>query len=90
MRYHFKEIKETACLCCTHIIKDGDPVLYVSHDADGMWQFLCGKAHTEKDAQVVALEQVLHMDQTLNDLWEMPSGVSAERDSLGGTWVFRK
>lgn len=38
-------------------------VLYVSHDNDGYWQFLCGWMHKEEDARVVSLASILDLEE---------------------------
>ena len=44
------------------ILENGEPILYVSHDEDdGMWQFLCGKAHETDEAKLVSLKSVFEM-----------------------------
>ena len=46
MKFPFYDAPNTATITCCHILENGEPILYVSHDEDdGMWQFLCGKAH---------------------------------------------
>src|SRR5688572_28543470 len=53
-------------------IRDGAPVLHVSHDSDGDWQFLCG-GNEHGDGQsdgglLVCLECRVADDLTLNEL----------------------
>ena len=44
MKFPFYDAPNTATITCCHILENGEPILYVSHDEDdGMWQFLCGK-----------------------------------------------
>lgn len=91
-RYQFEQPENTACFSCRHVIKKGAPILYVTHDADdGGWQFLCGGDHTEDDAMIVGMGEVVKMDPSVNELHEMTEGVGATREKLGGTWMtFRK
>lgn len=38
--FPFYDDPNTATITCSHIIEDGKPILYLSHDKDdGMWQF---------------------------------------------------
>lgn len=88
MSYKFNEPKSTACIVCCHVLEKSSPILYVTHDEDdGMWQFLCGESnHNEETARIVSLEQVVEMDSSINDLYEMPCGVGAERDEMNSKW----
>ena len=62
-------------------------VLYVTHDADdGCWQFLCGGEHTTEDAVVVGMGEIVRIDPSVNDLFEMPEGLGANREEVNGEW----
>ncbi len=90
--FQFDSPKNEACFTCRHVLEEGKPILYVSHDEDdGAWQFLCGdESHEDADARIVALFQIVKMDPSVNALCEMPEGVCAERDSVGSEWkVYR-
>ncbi len=85
--FKFKENGDTAVLTCTHVIEENKSVLYVSHDNDGDWQFLCGQDnHSEENAKVISLKNVVELDSTLNELFEMPLGVGAARTAIGEQW----
>ena len=88
--FPFGDTPNTACIACTHVAREGAPVLYVSHDADdGMWQFLCGgESHTEADALTLALSHVAELDDSLSEVADMPSGVAGEREDVGKKWKF--
>jgi hypothetical protein len=84
--FKFNEAENTACFTCIHVL-NGEPVLYVSHDKDGDWQFLCGRdGHMESDAKVIALSRMVDIDPTVNDLHEMPAGVGASRETITAKW----
>ena len=53
--YPFPDPPDTACFTCRHILNEHKPILYISHDEDGSWQFLCGGIHREEDARIVSL-----------------------------------
>ncbi|MFN7132177.1 MAG: hypothetical protein ACK4N5_08845, partial [Myxococcales bacterium] len=40
-QFAFTEDRHRPVFLCAHVAS-GAPVLYVSHDEDGDWQFLCG------------------------------------------------
>jgi hypothetical protein len=87
-QFKFKEPETTACITCDHVLNKQRPILYASRDADGDWQFLCGEEdHTESNAKMISLKQAVESDETLNDLWEMPVGVGADRTSVKDKWT---
>ena len=85
-QFKFKEDESTACFVCDHVLSKKRPILYVSHDSEGDWQFLCGQSHTEANAKIISLKQVTLIDPTINDLFEMPLKVGAERKSVKDKW----
>jgi hypothetical protein len=62
------------------------PILRVVHDTDGDWQFLTGDQMTE-DGKLVALEQMVIKDRTLNEVFYLDYGEEAEREFVGGEWI---
>jgi hypothetical protein len=85
--YKFKEPENTACITCDHVLSRKRLILFVKHDSDGFWQFLCGQDdHSEANAKVISMKQITLIDQTVNELYEMPLKVGAERKSLKEKW----
>lgn len=39
------------------------------------------------DIRIVALEQLVLQDNTLNEVFDLEYGQSVERDCLGGPWI---
>ncbi len=90
--YRFREKENTACFTCDHVMNKEKPILFVSHDSvDSSWQFLCGiDGHTDSNIKIISLKQATELDSTINDLFEMPEGLCAERESIGAKWkIFR-
>lgn len=87
-RYKFSDPKNTTCIVCSHIIEHQSPILFVSHDEeDGVWQFLCGaENHEIEEAKIISLFEATNIDQSINDLSEMPLGFGATRDSINDIW----
>lgn len=87
VEFKFKEEETRPTFVCSHVLNKEKPILYASHDSDGDWQFLCGEDnHTEADANVISLKQAVELDPTVNDLYEMPKNVGAERKSIKDKW----
>jgi hypothetical protein len=87
--YKFKEPENTVCFVCDHVLNKERIILYAAHDKeDGLWQFLCGQNdHTVINAKLISLKQATEIDATINDLFEMPLGVGAERKSKSDKWI---
>ncbi|GAO41408.1 hypothetical protein FPE01S_01_04200 [Flavihumibacter petaseus NBRC 106054] len=86
--FRFKESENTACITCDHVLTEKMPILYASHSADdGFWQFLCGQDnHSEENSKLISLRQATLIDPSINDLFEMPLGVGAVRESKSEIW----
>lgn len=85
--FKFSDAENKAVFTCNHVTDDKSPILYVEHDSEGDWQFLCGQNdHTEENAKIISLKQAVELDKSLNDLYKMPIGVGAERQEIGGKW----
>lgn len=85
--YKFKEPEHTACITCDHVLSKKRPILFATHDSDGFWQFLCGQEdHSEANAKVISMKQITLIDQTVNDLFEMPLNVGAARKTTKDKW----
>ena len=85
--FKFKEAENTACFTCDHVLIGRLPILYMAHDIDGAWQFLCGaNDHTEANAKLISLKQATQLDPSINELSDMPENMGAERRSLNDQW----
>jgi len=86
--YAFSDPKNTACMVCSHVLRENAPILRVTHDEDdGMWQFLCGNEnHLVEHAKTIALSEAVSIDTSINELHEMPLGVGATRESKNEKW----
>jgi hypothetical protein len=86
--FKFDEKRSVAVFTARQVFKENKPILYVCHDEeDGAWQFLPGEPVEEKDAMVVALEEVIKHDPTINELYDLPMGYYAERKFVGDKWI---
>jgi hypothetical protein len=85
--YKFDEPENTACVVCDHMMAQQRPILFASHGSeDGYWQFLCGHDHTSASIRFISLKQATIIDQSINDLYEMPMGIAAKRESIHDAW----
>jgi hypothetical protein len=84
----FDEPPNRAVITIRQIVREGQPVLHVTHDLDDHgWQFLgAGDAKVE-DAMIVALSEMLSIDPTLSELADLPPGWHAWRASAVAEWI---
>ena len=87
--FKFREVKNLATFTTRQWIEQHKPILRVIHDTDGDWQFLTGDQMPD-DIKIVALEQLVLRDKTLNEVFNLEYGEEAEREVLGGHWTRSK
>jgi hypothetical protein len=83
--FKFNEPKNLTVFTTRQWVDEQKPILRVVHDDDGDWQFLTGDQNPE-DIKIVALEQLVFRDKTLNELFDLEYGEEAERACVGGRW----
>lgn len=69
------------------VSEEGLPVLLVSHDADGDWQFLSGKEEQPDERIVLQLADVLEPDPSLRAVENLAEGWKAWRSEVGSRWT---
>lgn len=88
--FPFTDSPNTATFTCCHVLNKERPILYVAHDEDGYWQFLCGAEHSEEEARIVSLLEILQLDPGVSDLAQMERGCYAESNDENSPWVVRR
>ena len=87
--FRFSEPENIGVFVCDNVRLRGKPILLVSHDEAGDWQFLCGGRHNEgsnDDVEFVCLREVVDRDQSLNELAGLCLCGEAERTRPGDPW----
>jgi len=87
--FKFREVKNLATFTTIQWIEQHKPILSVVHDNDGDWQFLTGDQLPE-DIKIVALQELILRDETLNEIYNLDYGEGAEREFIGGQWTRNK
>jgi hypothetical protein len=82
----FHEGKNQAAFTTRPVLEDNLPILLVSHDEDGDWQFLCGTTNRREDVKIVSLGCIFEHDKSLADLADLPKGWMATRHAKGTAW----
>ena len=87
MEWLFQDPENVATMTTRQVMRDGEPILWVSHDADdGMWQFHTGEQVAMTDAMIVCLREVYDHDPTIGELADLPLGWKARRTAIGQPW----
>jgi len=87
--FKFNEPKNLTTFTTRQWLEDHKPILRVVHDNDGDWQFLTCDQMPE-DIKIVALEELIKRDGTLNEVFDLEYGEEAEREIVGGRWERNK
>jgi len=82
----FAEPIHTRVFTTGAVLRGSLPVLLVSHDEDGDWQFLCGTTDNPADCVVVCLGCAYDKDNSIGQLADLPLGWRAWRDTLTDPW----
>lgn len=81
------DVKNVMVMTTKSIVKNKLPIVYVSHDEeDGMWQFHDGSDVESEDALLVSLEEIVAIDNTIKDLYDLPLGWIAWRHTKDHAW----
>ena len=73
---------------CSHVLQEGRPMMLVSVERDGEVLVFCGGEDDSPDAlQDIALDKLLALDPSLNDLAGLPDGWVGLRESPDQEWV---
>ena len=85
--FKFREPRNTAVFTTTHFLDQHFPILRVIHDEEGDWQFLTGHEFSGEDCKVMAMEEVVKKDRSLNALFHLNYGEYADRKTINDNWV---
>ncbi len=82
----FLEGKNLGVFTTSRVVDEGYPVLLVTHDQDGDWQFLCNTTNDTDDARVVSLQSIVESHPSVAELADLPMGWQAVRDGPDEPW----
>lgn len=69
-----------------YVMQQKKPILEVYHDIEGVWQFLCGTTQNPKDYKIIGLKEIVQIDHSVNELFNLGLGEVAWRKSPGESW----
>ncbi|WP_293946979.1 MULTISPECIES: DUF4262 domain-containing protein [unclassified Sphingobacterium] len=84
--FKFYESKNMTAFTTRQWLEESKPILRVVHDHDGDWQFLTEDQMSD-DIRIVALEELIKRDHSLNDLFDLDYGEEAERKTIAEKWT---
>ncbi|HEX2900153.1 MAG TPA: DUF4262 domain-containing protein [Bacteroidia bacterium] len=87
--FKFYEAPNVAAFTTRHSF-EGKPILHVTHDTDGTWQFHTESSPDIADCKIVSLKQIIDLDPTLNEIFYLNYGEYAERTAIGEKWSITK
>lgn len=88
MEYKFRDDKNTIAITTKKIVSGQSDILLVSHDEDdGMWEFLDGEDVCEENALIVSMSEIVQIDESINELYDLPLGWIAYRESKTTEWI---
>ena len=84
----FDQPRNCAVVTLRQIIKEGAPILHVTHDLDDhSWQFLGWDTPEMADAAVVGLAEIVELDPSVLELADLPPGWHAWRRTVDESWT---
>ncbi len=71
------------------VLSETNFISYVYHDSDGDWQFFTNDEAIEEDnSNLVSLQEIIDIDNTIIEILDMPLGLGAYRKGVGHKWEF--
>jgi hypothetical protein len=82
----FHQGKNRAVFTTRQVLESGKPVVLVTHDYEGDWQFLCGTTNRSEDGRLVCLKEVAEKSPSILELSDLPVGWQAIREAPDRPW----
>lgn len=84
-KFKFREQRNLGIFTTRQWLEENEPIVRVVHEENGDWQFLTKEIDFE-NGKLIALEQMILRDETLNEVFDLEYGEEAERDFIGDKW----
>jgi hypothetical protein len=84
--FPFHESPQLGVWTTQQIMDLEEPILLVSHEQNGDWQFLPGRAVDVAEGVALHLAHVVERHPEVHELADLPRGWGAERDSPDVPW----
>ncbi|MGQ0533474.1 MAG: hypothetical protein ACT4OF_12400 [Caulobacteraceae bacterium] len=87
--WRFSDPQNVAVFVTSRIIQGAAAITYFGHDSDdGAWQF--HDSNSQGDPKVVSLKQVVDLDPSVEELYDLPLGWCARRNHRSSPWTRSK
>lgn len=87
--YPFDKRADMLVFTCAHVLDgEADITMVCHHFDDNVWEFLCPGEHTDDDAVVTTVGELLALDPSLKLLSDLPVGACATRKSRAYAWEY--
>lgn len=83
----FSSPMNTLTFVTAKVAQHGFPVLLVSHDDGGDWQFLDASTEEHGECVLLCFGCIYEKDRSLAEIADLPEGWGAWRKSVGAEWV---
>lgn len=84
----FDQPPNCAVVTSTHVMRHGKPITHVYHDEDDHgWQFHSAEGTRMEHALLVALKEVVKVDESVLEVADLLPGWMARRSAKGGPWT---
>jgi len=88
----FNDSLDKAVFTTIHVVKERSPIVWISHELDGDWQFMGNEPIDDftKVAMVVGLGEIIKLDKSVLKVADLPMGYCAIRKSKSDKWNVNK
>ena len=88
----FNDSLDKAVFTTIHVVKEHSPIVWISHELDGDWQFMGNDPIEDftKVAMVVSLGEIIKLDKSVLKVADLPMGYCATRKSKSDKWSINK
>lgn len=86
MDFKYLEPDNLAIFTTKFVLNLERPILEVYHETDGDWQFLCGTTNEGADLKLICLKDIVKLDNSVNELFNLGFGEYAWRQNRDDKW----
>ena len=79
--------KNMVVFTTTYVVKMKSPIVYITHDEDGSWQFLSSEGADMKEVMLVRLGEIIEIDPSIRDVLYVSPNTEAHRSNIESEWV---
>lgn len=73
-----------------NVVSNGSPILTITHDLEGDWQFLCGETVDTQDMSIICFGCLYELHPWIGNFSDLPLGWIMWRDEESAAWQKEK